>query len=952
MDGIASFLAGTSDASHSSPRRLSQDPGEWAGEIVQLVSGMIPPEVPARPQVHFNQQDEINGFAVGSVHLSDTEGNVKAFVPLIVRRFLLKPLDIVVEGGKFSPFTEKRLREIFGSTDMDDGTIDMWKVRDGADQSLEQTNPSSAGLYPYAGAPMSREDFLQTLTARDQAELEAALSKEAAALGVLKAMDKVAAVHELMTPPTPVAAPDPVVSVRSFQKVAAGKYKVLTSFEGSFGPTVVETDENGLRVAIKDAVPEQKDEWLTRVHNDGSATLKSQEEDSEKNLAKEENINQGPRGGEVFLYRTDRVAPEDGTEHGGCFAMTTAGQRIRGVLLPKVVDLDGKSVNTKLFVGRSVAGVQPKIAIERISGKVDMQDEVEDAVPKKDDTGTLVHIDETGDTVALVPMTIDSLWSDQGGCFAGDNGKEPTGPRMTINARTMLGKRVELVVGRAKGIVDITPDHRKTEGKEPGRRRYAVSSEFKWVPMSEFKEFMTQPRLMRDADDLEKKASIPQLRVIYTGLGYGLQAPWVKTAQALFDKEAAPPGMLPRAAGANAAAAGAAGSPLPTPDAPSVSGGAAGMPKGASLDLSCLSEGEARHILCELGANVATADGVLKYAKVHGSLRVRGLEAPIEKLARHPLLAVPSKGKALRAALMGLGLGGAGLAAVGAASPGVRSEFAASASPHIDRAGDYLKDVGGHAVDVAGDVTGRDLRSDFRGMRDAAGQVADDLGVKASRGASDASEFIARGREDLGVRGGRALEDMRRSGARLMDSAAGRETPGTSDYENLKRQLGRGAEDLRRSGGRKVEDWQRGGGRMLQDLGIEKNMSANPALEMVDLLRGIGKSVFSKLAYAATVHYRRAGDEETEEARLAKLAQADETIEAALDLNFLNPQNISYFIGLQPKLQEVLDGLGRLLVAVRLGLPDVDEETVRSAVKQIDSILSGLRALSFAETDG
>ena len=139
---------------------------------------------------------------------------------------------------------------------------------------------------------------------------------------------------------------------------------------------------------------------------------------------------------------------------------------------------------------------------------------------------------------------------------------------------------------------------------------------------------------------------------------------------------------------------------------------------------------------------------------------------------------------------------------------------------------------------------------------------------------------------------------------------------------------------------------------MLQDLGIEKNMSANPALEMVDLLRGIGKSVFSKLAYAATVHYRRAGDEETEEARLAKLAQADETIEAALDLNFLNPQNISYFIGLQPKLQEVLDGLGRLLVAVRLGLPDVDEETVRSAVKQIDSILSGLRALSFAETDG
>ena len=76
MDGIASFLAGTSDASHSAPRRLSQDPGEWAGEVIRLISGMIPPEVPAQPQVHFNQKDEINGYAVGSVHLADGDGNV------------------------------------------------------------------------------------------------------------------------------------------------------------------------------------------------------------------------------------------------------------------------------------------------------------------------------------------------------------------------------------------------------------------------------------------------------------------------------------------------------------------------------------------------------------------------------------------------------------------------------------------------------------------------------------------------------------------------------------------------------------------------------------------------------------------------------------------------------------------------------------------------------------
>ena len=843
MDGIASFLAGTSDASHSSPKRLSQDPGEWAGEIIRLVYGMIPPEVPAHASVHFNQQDEINGFAVGSVHLADGDGNVKGFIPLIVRRFSLKPLDIIVSDGKFSPFTETRLRELFDSSAMDDGTMDLWKVRDGSDQSMEETNPSSAGLYPYAGAPMSRDEFLQTLSPEDQEELKDILLKESGAMGVLSALEKVGSVHELMVAVEPEPEPEPAVTVMSFVKVAEGKYQILTSSEGTFGPTVVETDENGLRVAIKEAVPEQKDDWLTRVHNDGDATLKSQEDDSEENLAKEENINQGPKGGEVFLYRTDRTAPEDGTDHTGCFAMTTSGQRSRGILLPKVVDLEGKNINTKLFVGRSVAGVQPKIAIERISGKVDFDEAVEDAVPKQGETGTLVHTDEKGDTVALVPMTVDSIWTDgqQGHTFPGEIG-EPQGPRMTVTARTMLGKAVELVIGRARGIVDITPDYRLTENKRSPRRRYSVSSEFNWVPMPEFKEFMTQPRLMRDADDLEKKASIPQLRVIYTGLGYGLQAPWVKTAQALLDKQAAQPGMLPRAAGANAAAAGAAVSPLPPPPAPAVAGGATGMPK-AAVDLSCLSEGEARHMLCELGANVATANGVLKAAHDRGSLRVRGLEDPIAKLAAHPFLQMPGKGAALKAALMGLGIGGLGVAAGGAGS------LAAGGMPEPapPTAMDQLGELGEDTLDYANDMTGRNLQRDFRSVRRSGGQAVDDVAT-------------ALGGRTLP----RELRGLQRMGGQAVDDVAGSDAA-------------RAAQEALGSLGGRVKLW-----------------AANPAMEMVAFMREQAKDLFPKLAYVARVHYGR-----------EKLAEAGVTIDAALDLNFLNPQNLAYFIGLQPKLQEI-----------------------------------------------
>jgi len=1139
MDGIASFLAGTSDASHSSPRRLSQDPSEWAGEVIRLISGMIPPEVPAQPQVHFNQQDEINGYAVGSVHLADGNGDVKGFIPIIVKRFQLKPMDIIVSGGKFMPLTERRLRELFESTSMDDGTIDMWKVRDGSDRDLTETNPSSAGLYPYAGAPMSREDFLQTLTPEDQADLKAALGKEAQALGLLKALDKVASVHELMTPP---AEPEPeplVATVRTFSKVAAGKYRVMTSYDGNFGPKVVETDEGGLRVAIKEAIPENRDDWLTRVHTKGTATLKSKEEESEENLAKEENINQGPKGGEVFLYRADRTAPEDGTEHCGCFAMTTSGQRIRGVLLPKVVDLDGKSVDTKLFVGRSVAGVQPKIAVERISGTVDFKEAVEDAVPRQGETGTLVHVDENGDAVALVPMTIDSIWTDDGRHVICDEEEGVvSGPRMTINARTMLGKLVEVVLAQCKGIVEITPNYRLREGKKPKRRRYAVSSEFSWVPMSEFKEFMTQPRLMRDAEDLEKKANIPQLRVLKTDLGYAIQAPWVKVAQELIDKQAMGPGaMLPgQGTSANTAAVSSGVSPLPAPLAPPnaapAAGGIGGVGKTASVDLGCLSEAEARHVLCEWGLNVPTADGVLKAASARGSLWVRGIENPIEKLARHPFLATPSKARALRAALMGLGIGGAGVAAGGVASSEVAGretapEQAALASQRMDimhrqgeatrqkavadqrvrraervtssglemfGAGSSVVDgavknkeglyhdgrndpfdivnkreralhslMGGLAASVGGAGAGAGKIGEFAtghladragrraaGMDEARAAAEEALGghvkiqsanpalVKAAsargslwvRGIENPIEKLARhpflatpskakmlraalaglGLGGLGAAGltgagmqmasdemlpeaeqswnqssrhvseRRGLEAQADAAQQAMAEAAGQRARGqrglgTAMDSNKKTMSfnpfsGQGMREIPRMdvARRGLADLVQGGagelaGKARSELAqsrlgqqtetyhsalgqrpfgdyFQKTQSANPAMEMIAFLRGQAKAAFPKLAYAATVHFGR-----------EKLAETEDTIESAMDLNFLNPQNVSYFIGLTPKIEDVLDGLGRLLVAVRIGLPDIDEEVVRSAAKQLDSILSGLRALSFAETD-
>jgi hypothetical protein len=84
---------------------------------------------------------------------------------------------------------------------------------------------------------------------------------------------------------------------------------------------------------------------------------------------------------------------------------------------------------------------------------------------------------------------------------------------------------------------------------------------------------------------------------------------------------------------------------------------------------------------------------------------------------------------------------------------------------------------------------------------------------------------------------------------------------------------------------------------------------------------------------------------------LQKHGGPDDTVENVLDLNFLNPQNLAYFVGMLPKLRSIQDALGRLLVATRLGLPHVEEETVRSTLRQLDGIVNGLSSLAYTDSD-
>lgn len=73
------------------------------------------------------------------------------------------------------------------------------------------------------------------------------------------------------------------------------------------------------------------------------------------------------------------------------------------------------------------------------------------------------------------------------------------------------------------------------------------------------------------------------------------------------------------------------------------------------------------------------------------------------------------------------------------------------------------------------------------------------------------------------------------------------------------------------------------------------------------------------------------------------------TVDHILSLGFLNPENVRVFVNYLPELDESVSKLAELLVAVRTGLKDVPENSVKSAMERLDEVIHGLNELFHRE---
>lgn len=72
-----------------------------------------------------------------------------------------------------------------------------------------------------------------------------------------------------------------------------------------------------------------------------------------------------------------------------------------------------------------------------------------------------------------------------------------------------------------------------------------------------------------------------------------------------------------------------------------------------------------------------------------------------------------------------------------------------------------------------------------------------------------------------------------------------------------------------------------------------------------------------------------------------------EAIDTVLSLGFINPENVTTFIGYMPTIEKTQESLCNLLFAARVGLSDIPTPALETAVRSTEEVLEGLKTMAF-----
>lgn len=421
---------------------------QWPEELVQKFKERIPSAASMSILVKFMKKDEENGTATGSLVVSDAKK--QAIVPVIIKDFMLYPLDVFVADKKLLPLTPDYFKAVFQNNSVFQN-LEEYPSYGGLgrfeDSNLwNATYPPSLGRYAYASANYEiLNDIVDTI---DGSSLrETLLSDPQSAVrfqkhGHSEAIKKIANLKAVNMNEFRQGADNLIPrNFTMLRKEGPNKYTILSNSDKTFSPAIT-------RVGREDL-----EKFVSKISNCAEDDINDVDQNGEKILSL-------PVSSGEHLEVGDSPLIEQADHFDHYSVKKKNGLEVEGVVIPKVIDFDMEVVPLKIFIGKTMGTIQPEIAGIRVKNsrfKLNAED------PRVGQTGCFVFQPDKSHALATVPVTIKSIVDDCG--------------RKKISAMTLMGVGKRLVFGDAslERIAFVNDE-------------YLMPKIFKWVPMEGFEE--------------------------------------------------------------------------------------------------------------------------------------------------------------------------------------------------------------------------------------------------------------------------------------------------------------------------------------------------------------------------------------------------------------------------------------------------------------------------------
>lgn len=407
-------------------KKLSDNTKEWNQEIASLVAEKLPKDLGLSVVVVFQKIDNEKGYAVGSAIATDEASKSTIGIPIIVKSWHLAPLDLFFRNNTVVPLTDDNLAQAFYQTSMGTGLAPVTPTPNMADDSFAETRiPPMGGKYSYSSPHSMLSAIAGTIGAEDLKLFKTAVAKNPALLGAYHRRGTVGILNKLSAEAIKPTEQDEsnkerASSVFTVKKDSPNSYRLFSAPDEVYDPVVVSTDRQGMKRFLemrRSELWDYEQDAMNNIDQFGHFTIIPPESVYGKEVDGPSGSGvdgSGSYGGALGVHRNpwvfdplqdDRLVRT--IDKFGRYGVKDAdGVLAKGWVIPNVVDFSGKAKPIKLFLGKSLASMQGRIA------GIPLNDDANVALqadrPDTGKLGTLVYRD--GEKIfATVPFQVTSV---------------------------------------------------------------------------------------------------------------------------------------------------------------------------------------------------------------------------------------------------------------------------------------------------------------------------------------------------------------------------------------------------------------------------------------------------------------------------------------------------------------------------------------------------------------